>query len=597
MSIDIKALGNEEKAALVCLYFAHLKGDDPAYKGYLAVLEKVASKYGFKKNTLKNNKDDFDAKFDNGRAGWQHKPLGVRNKFLLEIYEKYKDTPFTDLKRIALAIISEARKEDRHYFSIKTKNAETVNAILSKESNIEFGGLNVLQDSLKLGQLIFIVLGGDKPTWNTGLIGIGVLSKEPYDNGYSGKAKDYKVQVDIKLILNIPIKREDLVPYSDTYGIIGIAPITKWEPNQALTQMPEDKAIALMRAMLEIQPDIDTDLTSLVDENTMRRIKGSSTRFIPVEVNYQEDIAQGIRELKENVTEDGLADQEDDGSEYTKKDFLDEVYISESEYDTLCGILDNKKNIILQGAPGVGKTFIAKRLAYSIIGRKSKRLTNMVQFHQSYSFEDFVVGFRPTETGFALTDGPFYKFCERARKDSEELFFFIIDEINRGNLSKIFGELLMLIEADKREERVLLLYKNEPFNVPKNVHIIGMMNTADRSLALMDYALRRRFSFFNIKPAFESIGFKSRIAPYSENTHIDKVISVIKQLNEEIESDDTLGSGFMIGHSHFCCEKPLTDPIIRNIVEYDIIPLLSEYWFDEPSLVEQWSEKLRGALI
>ena len=132
----------------------------------------------------------------------------------------------------------------------------------------------------------------------------------------------------------------------------------------------------------------------------------------------------------------------------------------------------------------------------------------MVQFHQSYSYEDFIVGFKPTETGFVLKEGPFYDFCIEAGKHTEP-FFFIIDEINRGNLSKIFGELLMLIEAEKREESVNLLYKNEPFSIPKNVYIIGMMNTADRSLAMIDYALRRRFAFFEMHPAFQSEKFKS----------------------------------------------------------------------------------------
>src|SRR5690606_9501374 len=161
---------------------------------------------------------------------------------------------------------------------------------------------------------------------------------------------------------------------------------------------------------------------------------------------------------------------------------LNEVFMDNEHYTILVDLLRNKKNIILQGATGVGKTFTAKRLAYSMMGQKDVSRIMMVQFHQSYSYEDFIMGFRPSKNVFELTPGPFYQFCKIAQDDNERDYFFIIDEINRGNVSKIFGELLMLIEEEKRGEKLRLLYSNELFSVPENVHIIGMMNTADRSL-------------------------------------------------------------------------------------------------------------------
>ena len=280
---------------------------------------------------------------------------------------------------------------------------------------------------------------------------------------------------------------------------------------------------------------------------------------------------------------------------YSKDDFLNEVYMDEDTYNTLTELLEAKYNVILQGAPGVGKTFAAKRLAYSIMEQKDTSRVAMVQFHQSYSYEDFIQGYRPSKEGFELENGAFYKFCKEAEEDNERPYFFIIDEINRGNLSKILGELMMLIEKDKRGEKIKLLYSNEWFTVPQNVRIIGMMNTADRSLALMDYALRRRFAFFDFAPAFSSEGFKNYLAE-KNSPKLESLITVVESLNNTISSDESLGDGFRIGHSYFCTDDEITDEWLKSVVEYEVIPLIKEYWFDEPTKVRDWSATLRSAI-
>ena len=284
---------------------------------------------------------------------------------------------------------------------------------------------------------------------------------------------------------------------------------------------------------------------------------------------------------------------------YTSEDFLSEVYMDDERYRTLANVLRAKKNIILQGAPGVGKTFAAKRLAYSMMGVKDAERVMMAQFHQSYSYEDFIEGFRPNAQGFDLEKGAFYNFCKNAKDDSDNDYFFIIDEINRGNLSKIFGELFMLIENDKRGPRntLQLLYSHELFYVPSNVYLIGMMNTADRSLAMLDYALRRRFAFFDLRPAFDAESFIA----YQEGLNdekFDKLISCVEKLNEAIASDESLGDGFCIGHSYFCRMSPddTTDEKLSEIVDYELVPMLREYWFDEPSKVDEWTGKLRRSI-
>ena len=283
---------------------------------------------------------------------------------------------------------------------------------------------------------------------------------------------------------------------------------------------------------------------------------------------------------------------------YTKTDFLKDVYMSEAKYDRLVSVMKRKKNMILQGAPGVGKTFAAERLAYSMLGKKDTSHVSLIQFHQNYSYEDFIMGYRPTENGFALTPGVFYEFCQKAQQHPREDYFFLIDEINRGNMSKIFGELLMLIENSYRGKPVTLSSNGESFTVPKNLYVIGMMNTADRSLAMIDYALRRWFSFIELEPGFETEGFKAYQKGLG-NEILDKLVAVVERLNEEIKNDSSLGKGFCIGHSYFCgLENPKDCPVswMREVVEYDILPMLEEYWFDSPAQLAKWKSELRGVL-
>ena len=217
-----------------------------------------------------------------------------------------------------------------------------------------------------------------------------------------------------------------------------------------------------------------------------------------------------------------------------------------------------------------------------------------VQFHQSYSYEDFMQGIRPTTSGeFKVRNGIFYSFCERAKENAEETFVFIIDEINRGNLSKIFGELMMLIESDKRSPRyaLKLAYSEEDspkFYVPENVYIIGCMNTADRSIAIVDYALRRRFAFCPIEPELGE-SFKTFLCSELSNEFVNKICDKLNRVNSIIRESSSLGKGLEIGHSYFCQISSVDDESEwwKSICKYELFPYLQEICFENEDLCNE----------
>jgi 5-methylcytosine-specific restriction protein B len=293
---------------------------------------------------------------------------------------------------------------------------------------------------------------------------------------------------------------------------------------------------------------------------------------------------------------------------YSIDDMINEgVFLNDAELNQYLDRLRVKKAMILQGPPGVGKTFIAQKLAYALMEEVDDKRIEMVQFHQSYSYDDFVRGYRPVpgQAGsFGLQNGVFYEFCQKAFADPERDYVFIIDEINRGNLSQIFGELLMLIEKDKREPKfaVPLLYRHqdEPrFYIPPNLYLVGLMNLADRSLAMVDYALRRRFAFMTLKPQYEGNLFRQWLAQRGMDTSlIQLIVKQMNALNKEIREDPLLGENYQIGHSFFCPEgngsdfSTLDQSWYQGIVQTEIIPLLKEYWFDNPQKATEAEKKL-----
>ena len=327
-----------------------------------------------------------------------------------------------------------------------------------------------------------------------------------------------------------------------------------------------------------------------------------NTKYTPDQLNA----LIGIEDSHSSASVDerrGNNDLDEADEHYTSADFLDEVFLRPEDVEQMLGLLRRKKNLILQGAPGTGKTFAAKRLAYALMGQTDDSRVEVVQFHQSTAYEDVVVGLRPTaEGGFAAAEGVFARFCRRAAADPGRDYVFIIDEINRANISKAFGELLMLIEAEHRGEALRLPVSGELLSVPKRLHIIGMMNTADRGLALIDYALRRRFAFFEMRPALDHPGFLRHVEAVG-SSRLEALVDVVRRLNQRIAEDEALGLGFQIGHSYLCLpaagpENPAgTDADVTSVVRYELEPLVREYWFDNPAAMDESIHELESVLV
>ena len=317
-----------------------------------------------------------------------------------------------------------------------------------------------------------------------------------------------------------------------------------------------------------------------------------------LEVLKEHDSNKTVEEKDVPHTPDLFDEPEPEYDSYSFADDPDKPFISQDGFDNLVGQLRRNKNIILQGAPGVGKTFLARKLAYATMGVVNDSHTAMVQFHQSYSYEDFVQGIRPDKDGFRVKNGIFYRFCKTAADHPDEDYFFIIDEINRGNMSKVFGELLMLIEADKRGSKyaISLTYGEDDdlFFVPKNLYIVGLMNTADRSLAHIDYALRRRFAFIRLKPEFGDTFRSFLVGQGLPENFADAAILKLEKVNKIIEADPLLGEGKMIGHSYFCdySTEQTAEQWWHDIMAYKVLPYLEEICFDEEDQLEKMSEIL-----
>lgn len=419
--------------------------------------------------------------------------------------------------------------------------------------------------------------------------------KHEYDEGYVQAApkEDPEINYDIKSVSPYPDFRTGDTVFA--YNVMN------------------NRIIGLLKVLDTKEDKVTLQIEQIYDNPVFIVDFGGMKHLTQIRVPFKLTLNE-FKAIKKGVISKNPKYASNNSREYSKEDLLKSTFIDVKLLDDIDKTLEEKKCIILQGAPGVGKTFLAERIAFARIKEKNYHRIEFVQFHPNYTYEDFIIGYKPRtrnskneddekETGksvkksegwFALKDGVFKAFCHVASTDTTHDYYFIIDEINRGNISKIFGEAFSLIEKGYRGKSIRLAYSQKKFVIPDNVYIIGLMNTADRSLAMIDFALRRRFAFFTLKPAFETDAFKN----YLKNINsplLDKIIQGIVNLNEEIKKDSSLGPGFCIGHSYFCFKnkEEVNDDRLKRIIKYEIIPMLQEYWFDNDGKFREQEKKLR----
>lgn len=339
------------------------------------------------------------------------------------------------------------------------------------------------------------------------------------------------------------------------------------------------------------------EIAKLIIEKEYRMRTKTPERTVSMQINELarrknskiEKVDIGIFRHKDYRTLDKIDKNEDKLQSHkptirnTKNNLLSVQFLGQSNliletFDKYAKLVSHKNQVIFQGAPGTGKSYLANIFARYLTEDNPEQL-EIIQFHSSYSYEDFVQGYRPNkEGGFTLKNGVFSTICNKAKNEPDKKFVIIVDEINRGNLSKIFGELMYLLEY--RDQKIKLTYSpNTLFSIPSNLYLIGTMNTADRSLAMVDYALRRRFSFITLRTDYEIIA--KLLKSNSCRLNIDILIQNIKNINKQIIENLSLGKDFEIGHSFFIKTKKLDILKLNELWEYDLKPLLEEYFFDD----------------
>lgn len=571
--INILKLNPEQQQALVCMFFAMLPNTDSRYKKRIPYWEVLQKRFNKKINTYKNSKDAFDRYFpNNNRVGHKEdRPLSRRGKVYQEIFDLYKDYEIDVIEEAVEQIINLYKNEENTYISMKCGLPDTVHSMLAGESNIIIDGVYTLQDELKCNQIIFVTLGGDRGKkevdWEPGFFGIAHVIKEPFDFGYAGDDKYFKIEICIDCVFGRTYKREEFLCYPDAFNATYIGPELRRDPSQAISTLSEDKAVAVIRGVLDKQPELKEKFESIFSQSFMERVLGAVRVLIPTVAEYGESEEKALETFREEkkAMEDAIEEPIKYESGYTCKKYA--------------------RNRIIFGAPGTGKSF-------TMNAEKDKLLNDggyyeRVTFHPNYSYANFVGTYKPVSKRdssekeiivYEYVPGPFMrvlvKALENSRGNGEDIkpFVLLIEEINRANVASVFGEVFQLLDRNSKNASEYTIQPSEDIKkylmetihvsedevselrIPDNMFIWATMNSADQGVFPMDTAFKRRWEFEYIGIDDEADEVKEYIIPIGNtdnrkyirwNDIRTKINDILSSEQCKVNEDKLLGPFFM----------------------------------------------------
>lgn len=504
--IDISSLSDAEKQALVCLFYARLPKTDKRYKSRESVWETLSSRYNRKATTYKNDKDAFDALFpDNGRAGWTDKPLEKRSKLLKQVFDAFATADDSALEQAVNEIVDSCNKEQQNssFVSLRVQKPEQAHFLLdTANAKFTIDGIYTLQEAMKSGKIIFIALGGDAGQaavdWERGFYAIGHVVREPYDIGYTRANRGteyYKVDIQIDWRSSTPISKNELMGYPETYDAPYIGLELRRDPTQAVCQLEDRKAIAIIRAVLDKHPEDLETFKTIFPAEFMERVLGAAKVIVPISVDFGQSL--------EKAMEEAIVDKR-------------VTNISEKNETISIERCKGGKNIIFYGVPGCGKSRRIKDLYGD-----DEHFMERVVFHPDYTNADFVGQILPKvadgQVSYEFSPGPFTRILKSAENDPANCYYLVIEEINRGNAPAIFGDIFQLLDRQNGESEYGIsnadiaqeVYANptRKIKIPSNLFILATMNTADQNVFTLDTAFKRRWTMKRIANSFVSCYF------------------------------------------------------------------------------------------
>lgn len=507
-SIDIMKLNPEQHQALVCMFFAMLPKTDKRYgkrKEYWGILQ---ARFNKKINTYKHAKDTFDFYFpNNNRAGWSdERALSRRGLEFQNVYDLFGEYDVDVVEKAVEQIIALYSKENVSFISMKCGFTDTVHEMLNGEKNITIDGVYTLQEELVNDRIVFVTLGGDRGKkevdWEPGFYGIAHIVKPPYDFGYNNNDKYFKFDIYMDCTFSRAYRREEFLGYRDAFDATYIGPELSRDPSQAISSLDDTKAVAVIRAIIDKQPELREEISKVFPKEFMDRVLGAVRILIPSVAEYGESM------------EDAFVTFKSEREAVQENEFIKPVFNTNLETEF-------EHNRIVFGAPGTGKSFRLKEDSEKLLDSTTGTLER-VTFHPDYTYSQFVGTYKPVSDAngdirYKFVPGPFMRIyvdaLKSGRTDKPQPHLLLVEEINRARVAAVFGDIFQLLdrnstgvsEYDIQATEDIRKYlaeelggtkdNYEKLQLPNNLFIWATMNSADQGVFPMDTAFKRRWNF------------------------------------------------------------------------------------------------------